>query len=141
MAMPGRFWFLTAQQCESCPLPGFALRQIGIFTDARIGAAHIVPVAATILLLQAKRHRVVRPAHVLMILRLGGIVQDTKTWGFEAAETLLSPDIKKPRAVIDSGRLCCSVAVVRGGVEPPTFRFSGVAIALLALDGLGVEGA
>ncbi|MGJ6967382.1 hypothetical protein ACSDR0_36240, partial [Streptosporangium sp. G11] len=38
--------------------------------------------------------------------------------------TLLSPNIKKPRAVIGSGRLCCSVAVVRGGVEPPTFRFS-----------------
>jgi hypothetical protein len=38
---------------------------------------------------------------------------------------LLSLDIKKPRAIIGSGRLCCSAAVVRGGVEPPTFRFSG----------------
>ncbi|MEV4749954.1 hypothetical protein AB0K21_26590 [Streptosporangium sp. NPDC049248] len=95
MAMPGRLWFLTAQQCESYPLPGLALRQVGILTDTRIGPAHIVPEAATILLLQAKRHCVVRPAHILMILRLGGIVQDTKNLGFEAAETLLSLKIKK----------------------------------------------
>src|SRR5215470_18509051 len=31
-------------------------------------------------------------------------------------------------------RLCCSQGVVRGGVEPPTFRFSGVAYAQLTPD-------
>ncbi|MGW4423256.1 hypothetical protein [Streptosporangium sp. NPDC004631] len=44
---------------------------------------------------------------------------------------LLSPKIKKAPNVDRSGHLPCSVAVVRGGVEPPTFRFSGGAIALV----------
>jgi hypothetical protein len=38
---------------------------------------------------------------------------------------LLSLEIKKAPNDNRSGRLYCSDEVVRGGVEPPTFRFSG----------------
>jgi hypothetical protein len=38
---------------------------------------------------------------------------------------------KRPGAIFASGHLGCSRVVVRGRVELPTFRFSGVAIALL----------
>jgi hypothetical protein len=52
-----------------------------------------------------------------------------------------SPEIKNASAVIGSGRLGCSMVVVRGRVEPPTFRFSGVAIVHLALADLGLTSA
>ena len=41
------------------------------------------------------------------------------------SSALSSSTTKSAPAINGSGRLCCSVAVVRGGVEPPTFRFSG----------------
>jgi hypothetical protein len=41
------------------------------------------------------------------------------------SSALWSNTTKNAPAVIGSGRLCCSDEVVRGGVEPPTFRFSG----------------
>lgn len=50
---------------------------------------------------------------------------------------LLSLEIKKPRTMIGLGRLGCSESVVRGTVELPTFRFSGVAVALLPIEDLG----
>lgn len=42
-----------------------------------------------------------------------------------ALSALLSLKIKKAPNDSRSGHSCCSITVVRGGVEPPTFRFSG----------------
>jgi hypothetical protein len=45
-------------------------------------------------------------------------------------DVAVNGDQKAP-VMIGSGRFCCSDEVVRGGAEPPTFRFSGVAITQL----------
>jgi hypothetical protein len=41
--------------------------------------------------------------------------------------------VKNAPGLMATGRLGCSEAVGRGGVEPPTFRFSGVTYSLLAV--------
>ncbi len=57
------------------------------------------------------------------------------------SSALSSEQQKRPGAINASGLLCSSGMVVRGRVELPTFRFSGVAIALLLLDEPRLEGA
>jgi hypothetical protein len=41
--------------------------------------------------------------------------------------------VKRPRAIFASGPFGWSGVVGRGGVEPPTFRFSGIATTLLTV--------
>ena len=75
-------------------------------------------------------------------LALPGLTHEVRVAPSGTAHGALSskPNKNAP-AVVGSGRLGCSRVVVRGRVELPTFRFSGVAVAHLAPLGLGLESA
>src|SRR5215468_1296840 len=48
------------------------------------------------------------------------------SWGRRCADAVaVTVAVKRPFRAKQMGHLCWSVVVVRGGVEPPTFRFSG----------------
>src|SRR5215471_19168009 len=48
------------------------------------------------------------------------------SWGRRWADAVaVTVAVKRPFRAKQMGHLCWSVVVVRGGVEPPTFRFSG----------------